>query len=55
MQKVITVIVIALLAGIICLQILAALNLFPKYTQIQVCPVEAISMQNGKAVIDAIF
>lgn len=52
MQKVITFIVIALLAGIISLQILGALNIFPKQVLIPVCPVSAISMQDSKAVID---
>ncbi len=53
MRKIAVVTVTALLVGIICLQILAALNIFPRQDRVEVCPVDAISMRNSKAVIDS--
>ncbi len=53
MRKVIPVIIIALLAVVICLQLMSALNIFPRTQLVEVCPVDAISMRNGKAVINA--
>lgn len=52
MRKLAVIIVTILLLGIICLQILAALNIFPREQRVPVCPVDAISMQGGKARID---
>lgn len=53
MRQVIPAVVIALLAVVICLQLMSALNVLPRTRFVQVCPVDAISMRNGKAVIDA--
>ncbi len=52
MRRLGVIVISLLLAGVICLQILSALNIFPRTRIIQVCPVDAISMKNGKAVID---
>lgn len=52
MRKIAVIAVTALLMVIICLQILAALNIFPRLERVEVCPVDAISMRNGKAAID---
>lgn len=46
------IIVTLLLLAIVLLQVLAALNIFPHRELVKVCPVDAISMKNGKAVID---
>lgn len=53
MRKITAAAVIVLLLGIVCLQILSALNIFPKCGWVKVCPVDAITMNKGKAVIDA--
>lgn len=52
MRKPAAILITLLLVAVIALQILAALNIFPKQEQVKICPVDAISMQNGKAVID---
>ncbi|MDD3144258.1 MAG: 4Fe-4S binding protein [Candidatus Cloacimonetes bacterium] len=52
MRKIAVIIITVLLLAVICLQILAALNIFPREERVPVCPVDAISMQDGKAVID---
>ncbi len=53
MSRVTAIIVIILLLGIIALQILSLAGLLPKTKVVQVCPVNAISMSGGKAVVDA--
>jgi Na+-translocating ferredoxin:NAD+ oxidoreductase subunit B len=45
-------IAIALLGCIVCLLLLSALNILPHTNLVRVCPVDAISMQDGKATID---
>lgn len=52
MRKIAVIVITMLLLVVICLQILSALNIFPKQERVDVCPVGAISMQGGKAVID---
>ncbi len=52
MRKIAVIIITTLLLAVIALQILAALNIFPRQERVEVCPVDAISMQGGKAVID---
>ncbi|MFO8144528.1 MAG: 4Fe-4S binding protein [Candidatus Syntrophosphaera sp.] len=52
MRKIGVIIVTVLLLAIICLQVLAALNIFPHRELVKVCPVDAISMKKGKAFID---
>lgn len=52
MKNIAVIIITSLLVAVIALQILAALNIFPRQEQVEVCPVDAISMQDGKAVID---
>lgn len=52
MKNIAVIIITSLLVAVIALQILAALNIFPRQEQVEVCPVDAISMQGGKAVID---
>ncbi|HQP26463.1 MAG TPA: hypothetical protein PLL58_01440 [Candidatus Syntrophosphaera sp.] len=52
MRKPAAILITLLLVAVIALQILAALNIFPKQERVKICPVDAISMQNGKAVID---
>lgn len=53
MSKIAVILVSVLLLAIVCLQVLAALNIFPRQVLIPVCPVSAISMQDSKAVIDS--
>lgn len=53
MSKTALILVITLLALIVALQLLAALNIFPRTRLVPVCPVNAIQMRNGKAEIDA--
>jgi len=53
MSKIVLIVVILLLVGVISLQVMSALNIFPKTTVIKICPVNAISMNNSKAVIDS--
>ena len=53
MRKISVAFVILLLLAIVGLQVLAALNIFPRCGWVNVCPVNAISMKSGKAVIDA--
>lgn len=52
MKNIAVIIITSLLVAVIALQILAALNIFPRQEQVEVCPVDAISMQDSKAVID---
>jgi ferredoxin len=52
MQRIAVIFVTVLLLAVICLQVLAALNIFPSRKLVQVCPVDAIYMQGGKASID---
>ncbi len=52
MSKVSQIFVIVLLAAILGLLLLSALNVLPRQELVKVCPVDAISMQNGKARID---
>lgn len=52
MRKISVALVILLLLTIVGLQVLAALNIFPRCSWVKVCPVNAISMSGGKAVID---
>ncbi|HQQ67617.1 MAG TPA: 4Fe-4S binding protein [Candidatus Cloacimonadota bacterium] len=47
------ILLVALLLGIALMQFLAALGVFPRQDKQQVCPVDAIRMVNGKAVIDS--
>lgn len=52
MRRIAVIIITAMLVAIIGLQVLAALNIFPHQQRVPVCPVDAISMQGGKAKID---
>ncbi len=52
MKNIAVIIITSLLVAVIALQILAALNIFPRLERVEVCPVDAISMRNGKAAID---
>ena len=52
MSKTAMILVVTLLALIVALQLLAAFNIFPRTRLVPVCPVNAIQMRNGKAVID---
>jgi ferredoxin len=53
MKKITPVLIALLLCGILALQILALTGILPHLANNKVCPVDAISMQSGKAVIDA--
>lgn len=53
MKALIRILVVALLISILVLQILAAKGIFPRKSIETICPVSAIHMENGKAVIDA--
>lgn len=52
MNRILTTIFIIMLAVVAVLQIMSLIGHFPKTAFTPVCPVNAISMQNGKAVID---
>lgn len=54
MRKIIVAVIVILLLAIGIMQFLAARGLFPKQEKQTVCPVDAISMVNGKAVIDSV-
>jgi len=54
MKNLVISIVIILLASIAIMQFLAAKNIYPKRELQIVCPVDAITMQAGKAVIDSV-
>jgi len=51
-SKTALILVVTLLVLVVVLQLLAALNIFPRARLVPVCPVNAIQMRNGKAVID---
>lgn len=53
MRTTVIIVVTALLAAIMALLLLSALNIFPRQLAVNICPVDAIKMVNGKAVIDA--
>ncbi len=53
MKQISIILIVVLLALIAGMQFLAARGIFSKRESVTVCPVDAISMQNGKAVIDA--
>lgn len=52
MFKTALILVVTLLVLVVVLQLLAAFNIFPRARLVPVCPVNAIQMRNGKAVID---
>lgn len=52
MRRIAIITVTILLVAVIALQVLAALNIFPRQNRVPVCPVDAISMKGGKARID---
>jgi len=51
-SKTALILVVTLLVLVVVLQLLAALNIFPRARLVPVCPVNAIQMRNGKAEID---
>jgi len=53
MNRILTVLFILLLVVVVILQVMSLTGRFPKTAFTPVCPVSAISMVNGKAVIDA--
>lgn len=54
MPKLVQALIVILLIAIAAMQLMAARGVFPRYDKQEVCPVNAITMQNGKAVIDSI-
>lgn len=54
MNRFLQIVLILLLLIIAIFQVLAARGIFPHHVKQEVCPVEAITMVNGKAVIDTI-
>ncbi len=52
MNRFLTILFIVLLAVVIALQVLSLTGRYPKTLSTKVCPTDAISMLNGKAVID---
>lgn len=54
MKNIFIAVIVILLFAIGIMQYLAARGVFPKQERQEVCPVDAISMVNGKAVIDSI-
>lgn len=54
MKKTLQILVIILLLAVATFQLLAARGMFSPKEKQQVCPVDAINMKNGKAVIDSL-
>ncbi len=54
MKKLITVLIVLLLLFIAVMQFLSARGVFPKQKIQTVCPLDAIKMVNGKAIVDAV-
>jgi len=54
MKNALRIIIVILLLGIAVMQFLAARGVFPAQEKQVVCPVNAIRMENGKAVVDSI-